>query len=93
VIKKASSGTKASTGVSVTGRWGKPTSGGAVTTYYVSAIRKSNGAKNTVAVFLSVRSKKITELKKNAKYVVRVYAKNAASNGPISKTSNTVTAR
>ena len=41
----------------------------------------------------SVLSKKITGLKKNAKYVVRVYAKNASGNGPISKTSNTVTAR
>ena len=93
VIKKASSGTKASKGISVTGRWGKPTSGGAVTKYYVTAIRKSNGAKKTVAVASSVRSKKITGLKKNAKYVVRVYAKNAAGNGAISKTSNTVTAR
>jgi serine protease len=93
VIKKASSGTKASKGVSVTGRWGKPTSGGAVTQYYVTAIRKSNGAKKTVVVSSSVLSKKITGLTRNANYVVRVYAKNAAGNGAISKTSNTVTAR
>jgi len=93
VIKKASSGTKASKGISVTGRWGKPTSGGAVTKYYVSAIRKSNGAKKTVAVSSSVRSKKITGLKKNAKYVVRVYAKNATGNGANSSVSNTVKAR
>ena len=93
VIKKASSGSRSGRGVSVTGRWGKPTSGGPVTKYYVTATRKSNGTKKTVAVSPSVRSKKITGLKKNAKYVVRVYAKNAAGNGPISKTSNTVKAR
>ena len=67
--------------VSVTGRWGAPTSGGAVTKYYVTAIRKSNGAKKTVVVGSSVRSKKITGLKKNARYVVRVYAKNATGTG------------
>ena len=93
MIKNASSGTKSGNTISVTGRWGKPTSGGAVTKYYVTAIRKSNGAKKTVAVSSTARSKKITGLKKNAKYVVRVYAKNAAGNGAISKTSNTVTAR
>jgi len=64
-----------------------------VTKYYVTAIRKSNGKKKTVAVSSSVLSKKITGLKKNAKYVVRVYAKNASGNGAVSKTSNTVTAR
>ena len=93
VIKSASSGSTSGKTVSVTGRWGKPTSGGAVTKYYVTAIRKSNGAKKTVAVSSSVRSKKITGLKKNAKYVVRVYAKNATGIGPNSKTSNTVKAR
>jgi subtilisin family serine protease len=93
VIKKASSGSKSGKTVSVTGRWSKPTSGGAVTKYYVTAIRKSNGAKKTIAVSSTARSKKITGLKKNAKYVVRVYAKNASGNGPTSKSSNTITAR
>ena len=37
-----------------------------------------------------ILSKKITGLTRNANYVVRVYAKNAAGKGPISKTSNTV---
>ena len=93
VIKKASSGSKSDKVVSVTGRWGQPTSGGAVTKYYVTAIRKSNGAQKTVSVSSTVRSKKTTGLKDNAKYVIRVYAKNASGNGPDSKASNTVTAR
>jgi uncharacterized protein YggU (UPF0235/DUF167 family) len=59
----------------------------------VTAIRKSNGATKTVTVSAAARSKKITGLKKGASYVVRVYAKNPAGNGALSKTSNTVKAR
>jgi hypothetical protein len=93
VIKKASSGSKRDRVVSVTGRWDKPRTGGLVDKYYVTAVRKSNGAKKRVVVSSTARSTKITGLKRNAKYVVRVLAYNAAGNGPTSKSSNTVKAR
>lgn len=93
LIKKASWGSAVDSTVSVTGRWTAPTSGGPVAKYYVTAIRKSDGAKTTVAVSSTARTKKITGLKRNADYVVRVYAKNPSGNGPVSKSSNIVRAR
>jgi len=93
VIKKASSGTTSGSLVSLTARWAKPTTGGAVAKYYVTAIRKSSGAQKTVIVSSSTLSKKITGLKKNASYVIRVYARNATGNGVNSTVSNTVKAR
>jgi subtilisin family serine protease len=93
VIKKASSGSTSDADVSVTGRWAEPTTGGSVAGYSVTVIRQSNGATKTVAVSAAARSKKITGLRKNASYTVRVYAKNQAGQGARSKTSNTVTAR
>jgi subtilisin family serine protease len=93
VIQKATSGSRTDAAVSVTSRWAKPTTGGPVETYTVTAIRKSDGATKTVKVSAAVRSKKITGLKKGASYVVKVYAKNAAGRGAFSKTSNTVRAR
>ena len=93
VIKKASSGSKSDKVISVTGRWAKPTTGGAVTGYTVTATRKSNGTTKTVVVSSTSRSKKISGLKKNAKYVIRVYATNEAGSGLSSKASKTVTAR
>jgi len=93
VIKKASSGTTSGSLISLTARWAKPTTGGAVAKYYVTAIRKSSGAQKTVIVSSSTLSKKFTGLKKDASYVIRVYARNATGNGVSSSTSNTVKAR
>jgi subtilisin family serine protease len=93
VIRRAAAGSTIDAAISVTGRWDEPTTGGPVANYVVTAIRKSNGATKTVTVSAGARSKKITGLKKGAKYVVRVFAKNAAGKGALSKTSNTVTAR
>jgi len=93
LIKKASSGSKSDKVTSVTARWAKPTSGGAVTEYHVTATRKSTGATKTVVVSSTSRSMKIIGLKKNAKYVIRVYATNAAGNAHSSRASNKVTAR
>ena len=64
-----------------------------MSTYHVTAIRKSNNAKKMVKVASNVRTAKITGLKRNATYVFRVYAKNAAGSGAVSNKSNTVTAR
>jgi subtilisin family serine protease len=93
VIGRAAAGSTTDAAVSVTGRWAKPTTGGPVANYVVTAIRKSNGAKKTVTVSAAARSKKITGLKKGAGYVVRVYATNLTGKGALSKTSNTVKAR
>jgi subtilisin family serine protease len=93
VIKKATSGSTSGTLISLTARWAKPATGGAVAKYYVTAIRKSTGTQKTVIVSSSTQSQKITGLRKNASYVVRVYARNATGNGVRSSTSNTVKAR
>jgi len=93
VIKTAVAGSTSDTLVSVTAKWAKPTSGGAPAKYYVTAIRKSDGAKKTVIVSSSVFSKKITGLKKNYSYTIRVYAQNATGNGVNSSVSNSVKAR
>jgi subtilisin family serine protease len=93
VIQRAAGGSATDAAVSVTGRWAKPKTGGPVANYVVTAIRKSNGATKTVTVSAAARSKKISGLKKGATYVVRVYAKNPAGKGALSKTSNTVKAR
>jgi len=93
VIRKAAAGSTSGSVVSVTARWAKPTTGGAVAKYYVTAIRKSNGAKKTVSVSSSTLSTKITGLRKNASYVIRVYARNATGNGVNSSLSNTIKAR
>ena len=52
VIKKATSGSTSGTLISLTARWAKPTTGGAVAKYYVTAIPKSGGAQKTVDGFL-----------------------------------------
>jgi len=93
VIKNAVSGSTSDKPVSVTAKWAKPTSGGSVAKYYVTAIRKSNSAKKTVSVSSSTLSVKITGLTKNASYVIRVYARNATGNGVNSSLSNTIKAR
>lgn len=92
-ILRASSGSTADKVVSVTGRWAKPSTGGTVSTYRVTAIRKPNNTKKTVVVSGTVHTKKITGLRKNATYVIQVTARNATGSGPASNTSNTVTAR
>ncbi|HSU35612.1 MAG TPA: S8 family serine peptidase [Propionibacteriaceae bacterium] len=93
VIRKASSGSTSGSLVSLTARWAKPATGGAVAKYYVTAIRKSTGTKKTVIVSSATLSKKITGLRKNASYVIRVYARNATGNGVNSSLSNTIKAR
>ena len=93
VIKTAAAGSTSDKLVSVTAKWAKPTAGGSVAKYYVTAIRKSDGAKKTVILSSSTLSKKITGLKKNSSYTIRVYAQNATGNGVNSSVSNSVKAR
>ena len=61
--------------------------------YSVTATRKSGGAEKTAIVSASTLSKKITGLKKNYSYTIRVYAQNATGNGVNSSVSNSVKAR
>ena len=93
VIKTAAAGSTADKLVSVTAKWAKPTVGGLTAKYYVTAIRKSDGAKKTVILSSSILSKKITGLKKNSSYAIRVYAQNTTGNGVNSSVSNSVKAR
>ncbi len=91
-IGKASSGTK-SKGITITARWAKPTSGGAVATYQVRADRVGSSKDKTVTVSSASRSVVITGLAKKKKYVITVRASNVAGTGAWSKKSATVTAR
>ncbi len=92
-IKKASSGTKKSKGISVTARWAKPTTGGPVAAYRVKADRVGSRKDKTVTVSASKRSVKITGLAKKKRYRVTVQAINAAGRGAWSAKSGKVTAR
>lgn len=92
-IKKASSGTKKSKGISVTARWKKPTSGGAVAGYQVKADRLGSSKNKTVKVKAGVYQVKITGLAKNKKYKITVRAVNAEGTSAWSKKSNTVKAK
>ncbi|MBA3528211.1 MAG: S8 family serine peptidase [Propionibacteriaceae bacterium] len=93
IIKTATAGSSSDTVVSVTGAWAAPISGGAVSSYAVTAINKSTGARKTVTASSSARSTTITGLVLNASYVIQVYAVNASGKGPGSALSNAVTAR
>ena len=92
-IKKASSGTKKSKGISVTARWKRPTSGGPVASYQVKADRVGSSKDKTVQVKTGVYQVKITGLAKNKKYQITVRAVNAEGTGAWSKKSNTVKAK
>lgn len=92
-IKKASSGTKKSKGISVTARWATPSSGGAVASYQVKADRVGSSKDKTVTVPAAKREVKITGLAKNKKYQITVRAVNGAGNSSWSKKSGKVTAR
>ena len=92
-IKKASSGTKKSKGISVTARWKKPTSGGAVASYQVKADRLGSSKNKTVKVKAGVYQVKITGLAKNKKYKITVRAVNAEGASAWSKKSKTVKAK
>lgn len=93
VIKKASSGSKRSKGISVTGRWARPSAGGPVASYQVKADRVGSRQDKTVTVSSRARSVKITGLKKNARYTITVRAVNAAGKAAWSRKSGRVTAR
>lgn len=92
-IKKASSGTKKSKGISVTARWKKPTSGGAVASYQVKADRLGSSKNKTVKVKAGVYQVKITGLAKNKKYKITVRSVNAEGVSAWSKKSKTVKAK
>lgn len=79
--------------VSITARWSKPTSGGAVKTYVVRAKNTSTGAVTTVTRGSTARSAKVTGLKKKARYTVTVTAANDAGSSRRSATSARATAR
>lgn len=92
-IDKASSGTKKSKGISVTARWKKPTSGGAVASYQVKADRVGSRKDKIVKVKAGVYQVKITGLAKNKKYKITVRAVNAEGTSAWSKKSKTVKAK
>ncbi len=92
-IGKASSGSKKGKGVTVVGRWAKPTSGGAVASYQVRADRVGSSKDKTVTVRSTARSVTITGLAKKKKYRILVRATNVAGTGSWSKASGKVTAR
>lgn len=92
-IGKASSGTKKGKGTTVTARWTKPSTGGAVASYQVLADRVGSRKDTTVTVSSTARSVTITGLAKKKKYVLSVRATNVAGTGSWSKKSAKVTAR
>jgi subtilisin family serine protease len=92
-IREPRSGSTADRSVSVTARWSAPMSGGPVTGYRVVAVRVATGKTTTVTTGSSARSVSVKGLIGGARYVVRVYATNAAGKGPRSAHSSAVRAR
>lgn len=90
---KITSATKGSKGSPVTigVKWSKPTSGGAVKSYVVTATR--SGSTKTVTVSGSARSATVSGLKKNKKYTVRLRAVNDSGTGATVTYGKTVKAR
>ncbi len=78
---------------SVTAKWQPPTSGGKVSTYAVAVKRVGTRTPKTYKVTSGARSRKVSKLKKNASYVIRVRAINAAGNGSWSAWSAKAKAR
>lgn len=92
-IKKASSGSKHSKGISVTARWAKPSSGGPVAGYQVKADRVGSRRDKIITVPATSRTVTITGLAKNKRYKITVRGLNVAGAGSWSKKSGKVTAR
>lgn len=92
-ITSASSGSKKDKIVSVGVRWSKPTKGGAVKSYLVTATRNSNGSVKTTTVSGTARSAVVSGLAKGKKYTIRVRGVNDSGAGPIAKWGKSVKAR
>lgn len=72
-------------------KWNKPTSGGPVKSYLVTATR--GGSTKTVTASGSARSATISGLKKNKKYTIRLRAVNDSGTGPTTTWGKKVKAR
>ncbi len=93
-IGRAAAGLATDRVASATARWSPPasTGGAALTGYRVTAIR-STGARTTVAVPVTARTRTVTGLVRNGRYRFQVVAVNRVGAGPASALSNEVVAR
>ena len=92
-ITSAKSGSKKDKAVSVSLNWSKPKSGGAVNGYVITATRTTTGSVKTFTRSSAARGAKITGLKKNKRYVLRVRAINDSGKGSTYKWKHSVKAR
>ncbi len=92
-ITSAHSGSKKDKSVSVSVNWSRPKSGGPVTGYVITATRTTTGSVTTITRSSSARGAKITGLKKNKRYVLRVRAVNDSGKGSTAKWKHSVLAR
>lgn len=92
-ITSAKSGSTKDKVVSVSLNWSKPKSGGPVKGYVITATRTSTGSVKTFTRSSSARGAKLTGLKKNKRYVLRVRAINDSGKGSTSKWKHSVKAR
>lgn len=80
-VATPAAGSKKDNSTSITAQWKAPTSGGTPASYTVAVRRSGSSSVKTYSVKSTTRSRKVTKLKKNASYAVRVRAVNAAGNG------------
>jgi subtilisin family serine protease len=92
-ITSATKGSSKDKKVSIGVAWNKPSSGGPVTTYVVTATRNSTGSVKTVTVSGSARKATVSGLKKNKTYTIRVRAGNDSGSGPTARWGKSVKAR
>jgi hypothetical protein len=92
-IRSAKSGSTRDKKTSVYVKWSKPSSGGPVKHYVITATRTTTGSVKTLTVSSRSRSATVKGLKKNARYVLRVRAANDSGKGATSKWKHSVKAR
>ena len=73
--------------------WHKPSSGGAVKHYVITATRSGSHAVKSVTVSSRSRSARLTGLQRNHAYVIRIRAVNDSGSGPTVRWAHSVTAR
>ena len=92
-VSTPSAGSTSDGSTSITAKWKAPTSGGKVSSYAIEVRRSGATAVKTATDSGSKRSLVVTKLTKNASYVVRVRAVNAAGPGSWSSWSGKANAR
>jgi hypothetical protein len=93
VVSSVTAGSAHDRKTSIGVKWHKPSSGGAVKHYVITATRNGSHTVKSVTVSSRSRSASISGLQRNRAYVIRIRAVNASGSGPTARWARSVTAR